>query len=45
MKEKNNNIKFNFLYFVLTLFCFGIILYRTSYLATATTIDGINIKE
>lgn len=46
MKKKSKG-KLNFmnLLIMLLLFCFGIFLIRTIYLATSKTIDGINMKE
>ena len=44
MEKCKNNIKFSNLFIVLAFFCFAIIIYRVVYLATATEIDGLNIK-
>ncbi len=45
MKKSKNNNKFNNIFIVIAFFCFAIIIYRVGFLATTTTIDGINIKE
>ena len=44
MEKCKNNIKFSNLFIVLAFFCFAIIIYRVVYLATATKIDGLDIK-
>lgn len=43
-KKVRNDIKLNKFMLVFAFFCFGIILARTSYLALANKIDGIDIK-
>lgn len=45
MKGKTNNKSIGKIFIIFTLFCFIILLIRTSYLALATNIDGINIKK
>lgn len=45
MNKSRNNIKFSNLFIVLAFFCFVFIIYRVSFLATATEIDNRNIKE
>lgn len=45
MGKCKNNIKFSNLFIVLAFFCFAVIIYRVVYLATATEIDGLNIKS
>lgn len=44
MKSKNYKSTSK-IFIVFTLFCFAVIVVRTSYLALSTKIDGINIKE
>ena len=44
MKSKNYKSTSK-IFIVFTLFCFAVIVIRTSYLALSTKIDGINIKE
>jgi len=45
MGKCKNNIKFSNLFIVLAFFCFAVIIYRVVYLATATEIDGLDIKS
>jgi len=45
MGKCKNNIKFSNLFIVLAFFCFAVIIYRVVYLATATKIDGLDIKS
>lgn len=45
MKKAKNNIKINKLVLIIAFFCFIILIFRTSYLALATKIDGINIEK
>ena len=44
MKGKNSKSTSK-IFIIFTLFCFILIVFRTSYLALSTNIDGINIKE
>lgn len=44
MKSKNNKTLVN-IFIAFTFFCFCLIVYRLSFLATTNKIDGINIKE
>ena len=43
MKKRYNNKVIN-VFIVLALFCFVILVYRTCYLALATSVDGVNLK-
>lgn len=44
-KRKKNNIRYSGLIIILSLFLFGIFIYRLSYLSLSKEVDGVNLKE
>lgn len=45
MKKSKYNNKIINLFIAFTFFCFGVLLYRTTYLSLAKEVDGVNLKE
>ncbi len=41
----SNNTKYQNLFIVVTLFCFGVLIYRISFLTISDEVDGVNLKE